>query len=53
MQAAIPDGEAAITKEAPKDKLLERVNHAEDESREGLYEDYDSFSMDIKTKYGV
>lgn len=53
LQATIPDGEAAITKEAPKDKLLERVNHAEDESREGLYEDYDSFSMDIKTKYGV
>ena len=53
LQATIPDGEAAITKEAPKDKLLERVNHAEDESKEGLYEDYDSFSMDIKTKYGV
>lgn len=53
LQATIPDGEAAITKETPKDKLLERVNHAEDESREGLYEDYDSFSMDIKTKYGV
>ena len=53
LQSTIPDGEAAITKEAPKDKLLERVNHAEDESREGLYEDYDSFSRDIKTKYGV
>ena len=53
LQATIPDGEAAITKEASKDKLLERVNHAEDESREGLYEDYDSFSRDIKTRYGV
>lgn len=53
LQSTIPDGEAAITKEAPKDKLLERVNHAEDESKEGLYEDYDSFSRDIKTKYGV
>ena len=53
LQSAIPDSEAAITKEAPKDKLLERINHAEDESREELYEDYDSFSRDIKTKYGV
>ena len=53
LQSTIPDGEAAITKEAPKDKLFERVNHAEDESKEGLYEDYDSFSRDIKTKYGV
>lgn len=53
LQSTIPDSEAAITKEAPKDKLLERVNRAEDESREGLYEDYDSFSRDIKTKYGV
>lgn len=53
LQSTIPDSEAAITKEAPKDKLLERVSHAEDESREGLYEDYDSFSRDIKTKYGV
>lgn len=53
LQSTIPDSEAAITKEAPKDKLLERLNHAEDESREGLYEDYDSFSRDIKTKYGV
>ena len=53
LQSTIPDSEAAITKEAPKDKLLERINHAEDESKEGLYEDYDSFSRDIKTKYGV
>ncbi len=53
LQSTIPDSEAAITKEAPKDKLLERINHAEDENREGLYEDYDSFSRGIKTKYGV
>ena len=53
LQSTIPDSEAAITKEAPKDKLLERINHAEDESREELYEDYDSFSRDIKMKYGV
>ena len=53
LQSAIPDGESAITKESPKDRLLERINRAEDESRGGLYEDYDSFSRDIKTKYGV
>ena len=53
LQSAIPDGESAITKESPKDRLLERINRAEDESRGGLYEDYDSFSRDIKTKYEV
>ena len=53
MQSTTPDGEQAITKESPKDKLLERMNRAEDESSEGLYEDYDSFSRDIRAKYGI
>ena len=53
MQSTTPDGERAITKESPKDKLLERMNRAEDESSEGLYEDYDSFSRDIRAKYGI
>ena len=53
MQSTTPDGERAITKESPKDKLLERMNQAEDESSEGLYEDYDSFSRDIRAKYGI
>ena len=29
------------------------MNRAEDESRDGLYKDYDSFSRDIKARYGV
>lgn len=53
MQSTTPDGERAITKESPKDKLLERMNRAEDESSEGPYEDYDSFSRDIRAKYGI
>lgn len=53
MQSTTPDGERAITKESPKDKLLERTNRAEDESSEGPYEDYDSFSRDIRAKYGI
>ena len=53
MQSTTPDGEQAITKESPKDKLLERMNQAEEESSEGLYEHYDSFSRDIRAKYGI
>lgn len=53
MRSTAPDGEQAITKESPKDKLLERMSRAEDESSEGLYEDYDSFSRDIRAKYGI
>lgn len=53
MRSTTPDGEQAITKESPKDKLLERMSRAEDESSEGLYEDYDSFSRDIRAKYGI
>lgn len=54
LQPAIPDGRSEITKESPKDKLLlERMNRAEDESRDELYEDYGSFSRNIKAKYEV
>ncbi len=53
LQSAIPDSEPAIKQGSPKDKLLERMNRAEDESRDALYEDYDSFSRDIKARYGV
>lgn len=53
MQSVAPDGELATTKESPKDKILKRMERAEDESGEGLYEDYDSFSKDIKAKYGI
>jgi hypothetical protein len=53
LQSAIPDGRSEITKESPKDKLLERINRAEDESRDELYEDYGSFSRNIKAKYEV
>ena len=53
MQSTTPDGEQAITKESPKNKILGRMNRAEDECSEGLYEDYDSFSRDIRAKYGI
>lgn len=53
LQSAIPDGRSEITKESPKDKLLERINRAEDESRDELYEDYGSFSRNIKANYEV
>lgn len=53
MRPTTPDGEQAITKESAKDKILERMNRAEDESSKGLYEDYDSFSRDIRAKYGI
>lgn len=53
MRSTTPDGEQAVTKESSKDKLLERMNQAEDESSEGLYEHYDSFSRDIRAKYGI
>ena len=53
LQSVIPNSEPAIKQGPPKDKLLERMNRAEDESRDGLYEDYDSFSRDIKARYGV
>ena len=53
LQSAIPNSEPAIKQGPAKDKLLERMNRAEDESRDGLYKDYDSFSRDIKARYGV
>lgn len=53
LQSAIPNSEPAIKQGSPKDRLLERMNRAEDESRDELYEDYDSFSRDIKARYEV
>lgn len=53
LQSAIPNSEPAIKQGSPKDKILERMNRAEDESRDELYEDYGSFSRNIKAKYEV
>ena len=53
LQSAIPNSEPAIKQGSPKDKILERMNRAEDESRHKLYEDYGSFSRNIKLKYEV
>lgn len=53
LQSAIPNSEPAIKQGSPKDRLLERMNRAEDERRDELYEDYDSFSRDIKARYEV
>lgn len=44
---------AKSVEKSPRDELLERMDHADKEIEQGLFEDYDSFSTRIKSKYGL
>ncbi len=44
---------AAAIQRTPKEKLLKQMELADEELSAGLYEDYDSFSTSVKTKYGL
>lgn len=44
---------SAATQRTPKEKILEQIRLADKELNAGLYEDYDSFSASIKSKYDL